>query len=162
MNKPLIVVAWLFCYQAGAQQALLADQVLVSKSDKKLYLIRDGVPFQAFSIALGPKPRGHKLAEGDERTPEGHYILDYKNDDSEFYKSIRISYPNRQDIHRAAVMGVKPGGDIMIHGTPNESALTPELIQIFNWTDGCIAVTNPEMDIIWQAVEPGTPIEILP
>ena len=115
-----------------------------------------------FPIALSPKPKGHKREQGDERTPEGRYILDFKNHDSDFYKSIRISYPNQQDLNRAELNGVDPGGAIMIHGMPNESSLPASLIQQFNWTDGCIAVTNGAMDEIWAAVETGTPIEIQP
>lgn len=139
-----------------------ADRVLVTKSNKKLYLIKDGIPYKEFSVALGPRPRGHKVEEGDEKTPEGSYILDFKNDESDFYKSIHISYPNEQDILYAATIGVRPGGSIMIHGLPNESTLPAELIQVFNWTNGCIAVTNQDMDQIWLAVRPGTPIDILP
>lgn len=147
---------------ALAANTLVADRVLVAKADKKLYLIKDGVSFLEFPIALSPKPRGHKHQQGDERTPEGSYTLDLKNEDSDFYKSIRISYPNQQDIQRAKFNGVDPGGEIMIHGTPNNATLPTSLIQRFNWTDGCIAVTNGAMDEIWAAVEAGTPIDILP
>lgn len=140
----------------------LADRVLVAKAEKKLYLIKDGVRYREFPIALGPRPRGHKLEQGDERTPEGSYILDFKHSDSDFYKSIHISYPNKRDIQQAEISGVDPGGSIMIHGIPDEPAFPPALIQQFNWTDGCIAVTNREMDVIWRAVEPGTPIDIVP
>jgi murein L,D-transpeptidase YafK len=145
-----------------AAAAAIADRVVVIKSERVLHLMKNGAPFQSFMVALGPKPRGHKVMEGDERTPEGSYILDFKNPDSAFYKSIRISYPNAADLRRAAAIGVSPGGLIMIHGLPNESTLPPSLVQTFNWTDGCIAVTNPEMELIWQSVEPGTPIDILP
>jgi murein L,D-transpeptidase YafK len=155
-----MTLVWCCIVSAGTPSQ--ADRVVVSKSVKKLYLLKDGVRFKEFPIALGPKPRGHKRKEGDERTPEGHYILDFKNEDSDFYKSIHISYPNQQDIQRAAESGVDPGGFIMIHGIPNKTTLPVSLIQTFNWTDGCIAVTNPHMDEIWSAVEPGTPIEILP
>ena len=158
----LFVVVGLLCNATFAATPFLADRVVVAKSEKKLYLLKDGVRFQEFRIALSPKPRGHKLEEGDERTPEGSYILDFKNDASDFYKSIHISYPNERDLRQAALSGVDPGGFIMIHGIPNESTLAPEFIQQFNWTDGCIAVTNHEMDQIWQAVTLGTPIDILP
>ncbi len=145
-----------------ADTHVLADRVLVKKSAHKLYLIKDGISYQEFHIALGPKPRGRKLEVGDERTPEGSYVLDFKNPDSDYYKSIRISYPNDYDQRRAAENGVDPGGMIMIHGLPNESTLPSSLVQRFNWTDGCIAVTNVEMDQIWLAIEPGTPIDIVP
>jgi murein L,D-transpeptidase YafK len=163
MNKLLLAsMIWLYCSVIAAATPLLADRVVVAKAEKTLYLLKDGVRFKAFPIALGPKPRGHKLKEGDERTPEGSYILDFKNEESDFYKSIHISYPNQQDVQRAAASGVDPGGFIMIHGIPNQATLPVALIQTFNWTDGCIAVTNPHMDEIWLAVEPGTPIDILP
>ena len=140
-----------------------ADLVLVKKSERKLWLVRGGEPFREFGIALGPRPRGHKQFAGDDRTPEGRYLLDYKREQSRFYKAIRISYPNANDIANARRLGLNPGGNIMIHGFPNEGSAEPEdVTQLFNWTSGCIAVTNAEMDEIWQAVDPGTPIEIHP
>lgn len=157
-----LLISLLICSVAIAEEQLLADRVLVKKSERKLYLVRDGVNYREFLIALGPRPRGHKLSFGDERTPEGSYILDFKHDKSDFYKAIHISYPNKQDIKLAKEIGVNPGGAIMIHGIPNKAILPPALIQKFNWTDGCIAVTNEDMDEIWLAIEPGTPIDILP
>lgn len=146
---------------AGASQK--ADMVLVKKSERKLLLLRGGEPFREFGIALGPRPRGHKQSAGDDRTPEGRYLLDYKRDQSRFYKAIHISYPNASDVANARRLGLNPGGNIMIHGFPNEGSEEPEdVAQLFNWTSGCIAVTNAEMDEIWQAVDPGTPIEIHP
>ena len=138
------------------------DQVLVVKSERLLYLKRGGQAVRTYPVAFGPVPWGHKEREGDERTPEGRYTLDFKNPDSRYYKSIRISYPNREDRARAREMGVDPGGDIMIHGQPLEAEWEPETAQLFNWTNGCIAVSNEAMDEIWQSVPVGTPIEILP
>jgi murein L,D-transpeptidase YafK len=145
-----------------AATPFLADRVVVVKSEKKLYLVKNGIRYREFDIALGPRPRGPKQEQGDERTPEGSYFLDFKNSQSEYYKSIRISYPNWQDRQRAASRGVDPGGNIMIHGLPNKATEPAALIQRYNWTDGCIAVTNREMEIIWKAVVTGTPIDILP
>lgn len=147
---------------AGAASIPKADLVLVKKSERTLYLVRDGEPYRSFRVALGPRPWGHKQREGDDRTPEGRYVLDMKKQDSVFYRAIRISYPNILDRVRAAELGVDPGGAIMIHGQPEQSDQPPELAQLFNWTSGCIAVTNPEMDEIWAAVDVGTPIEITP
>ena len=152
----------LICQLAMSDERFLADSVLVDKSERKLYLLRDGIKYREYSIALGPRPRGHKLHAGDERTPEGRYILDFKTEKSDYYKAIHISYPNEQDIKRALDIGAPPGGSIMIHGMPNNTTLRPELIQKFNWTDGCIAVTNADMDEIWSAIKPGTPIDIRP
>jgi len=158
----VLLIGLLVSQLALSDEPLLADRVLVDKSERKLYLLRDGITYREYSIALGPRPRGHKLQAGDERTPEGSYILDFKTEKSDFYKAIHISYPNEQDVKRAAENGATPGGSIMIHGMPNNATLPPELIQKFNWTDGCIAVTNEDMDEIWSAIEPGTPIDILP
>lgn len=157
---------WLFLTAALLSPLALAvpkaDFVLVKKSERKLYLLDHGKPIKEYRIALGKAPKGHKMREGDKRTPEGRYVLDFKNENSEYYKSIRISYPNRVDAALARQFGYKPGGAIMIHGQREVSEYSPYVMQAFNWTDGCIAVTNEEMDEIWSAVEVGTPIEILP
>lgn len=158
----VLLIGLLVSQLALSGEQLLADRVLVDKSERKLYLLRNGTKYREYSIALGPRPRGHKLRAGDERTPEGSYILDFKTEKSDFYRAIHISYPNEQDVKRAAEIGATPGGSIMIHGMPNNATLPPELIQKFNWTDGCIAVTNEDMDEIWSAIQPGTPIDILP
>jgi murein L,D-transpeptidase YafK len=139
-----------------------ADFVLVEKSAYRLQLLKDGEPFETFKVVFGSNPVGHKKKEGDMRTPEGVYTLDFKLEDSAFYKAIRISYPNEEDIARAREMGVDPGGRIMIHGQRNKYPDLDHIMQKYNWTSGCIAVTNSEMDIIWNAVEVGTPIEIRP
>ncbi|MAZ69465.1 MAG: murein L,D-transpeptidase YafK [Porticoccus sp.] len=158
----VLLIGFLVCQLAMADEQFLADSVLVDKSERKLYLLREGIKYREYSIALGPRPRGHKLHAGDERTPEGRYILDFKTEKSDFYKAIHISYPNEQDIKRASDIGAAPGGSIMIHGMPNNTTLPPELVQMFNWTDGCIAVTDQDMDEIWSAIKPGTPIDIRP
>ncbi len=136
--------------------------VLVKKSESKLYLMKNGKIIKEYHVAFGANPKGHKQQEGDERTPEGKYILDYKKSDSSFYKSIHISYPNEQDKIRAKEAGVDPGGLIMIHGQKNVFGMLAFITHRFNLTDGCIAVTNSAMDEIWQAVDVGTPIEIKP
>lgn len=142
--------------------ALAVDLVLVRKSLATLYLIEQGEVRKSYPVALGRNPVGHKEHEGDKRTPEGRYVLDYKKSDSAFYKAIHISYPNRWDRLRAAARGVNPGGLIMIHGQKNGYEWRTEITQQSNWTDGCIAVTNEQMDEIWDAVTVGTPIEIVP
>lgn len=139
-----------------------ADTVFVSKSESKLYLKKDGNIFREYDVAFGANPKGHKQQVGDERTPEGKYILDWKKENSSFYKAIHISYPNEADKKRAGEKGLNPGGDIMIHGQKNGFGWLAFVTQFFNWTDGCIAVSNGEMDEIWQAVDVGTPIEISP
>ena len=139
-----------------------ADFVLVIKSESKLYLKKDGKTLKEFHVVFGDNPNGHKLREGDKKTPEGRYILDYKKEDSTFYKSIHISYPNEQDTRRAKEWGVDPGGLIMIHGQKNGLGWLSFITQFFNWTDGCIALSNNDMDEVWKAVDVGTPIEIKP
>jgi murein L,D-transpeptidase YafK len=146
-------------------ERLAADQVVVKKSERKLMLMNDGKVIREYRIALGDAPRGHKMRQGDERTPEGNYILDWRNPRSSFYKSIHVSYPNERDRMFARAMGVDPGGMIMIHGLPNylpANAVKHANYNRRDWTDGCIAVDNHEMDEIWQAVRDGTPIRILP
>lgn len=138
------------------------DLVVVTKSTSSMALLRDGKILRRYRIALGDSPTGHKLTEGDQRTPEGRYILDYKKSDSAYYRAIHISYPNDEDKLRANALGIQPGGQIMIHGQNPKSDLSAEEAQQYNWTDGCIAITNPQMDELWRAIDEGTPIEILP
>ncbi|MCL1059131.1 MULTISPECIES: murein L,D-transpeptidase family protein [Shewanella] len=139
-----------------------ADLVVVTKSTASLSLLSQGKIFKSYRIAMGDNPVGHKLTEGDQRTPEGRYLLDYKKSDSAYYRSIHISYPNDEDKLRADALGIQPGGQIMIHGENPHSNLSPKEAQNYNWTDGCIAVTNAEMDELWRAIDAGTPIEIWP
>ncbi|MEJ2613291.1 MAG: L,D-transpeptidase family protein [Candidatus Thiodiazotropha sp.] len=153
----LLLASWVIPAQGSD-----IDHVLVKKSELKMYLISKGVKIKEYSIALGANPKGHKEKEGDERTPEGKYFLDYKKSDSSFYKAIHISYPNEEDKVKAKEKGVNPGGLIMIHGQKNGLGWLSWLSQNFNWTNGCVAVTNSEMDEIWNLVKAGTPIEILP
>lgn len=139
-----------------------AQLVIVEKSARKLHLVRNGQPFRTFDIALGVAPLGDKEQEGDARTPEGRYLLDLRNPDSDFFLSIRISYPNDQDRRRARQMGVDPGGQIMIHGQPNAPTFSDGYYKTADWTNGCIAVSNSDMIDIWLMTPDGTPIEIRP
>lgn len=117
---------------------------------------------RSYRISLGDNPVGHKLYEGDKRTPEGDYLLDWRNANSDFYKSIHISYPSPQDRELAEAWGLNPGGSIMIHGLPNDAGDLAFAFAGLDWTEGCIAVTNEEMEEIWTLVDDGTPIRILP
>lgn len=139
-----------------------AQLVIVEKAARKLHLVRHGEPFRTFDIALGVAPVGDKEEEGDARTPEGRYILDLRNPNSDFFLSIRISYPNEADRRRAREKGVDPGGQIMIHGQPNEPTYSEGFYQTADWTNGCIAVSNSDMIDIWLMTPDGTPIEIRP
>jgi len=155
------VLLLLFC-QSAAWSGQKADEVLVVKSEKRLYLMSHGSILQSFPVTFGADPRGHKQQQGDGRTPEGRYTLNQKNVNSRFYKSIHISYPNAQDVEQARKRNVNPGGDIMIHGQLNNWGWASPLVQLFNWTDGCIALSDENMDQVWDAVAAGTPIEIRP
>jgi len=159
--KYLLVCAVVVC-PVTVVSGQTADLVLVEKSESLLHLIRDGEVFASYRVKFGKNPRGHKQQQGDSRTPEGRYILDYKNPNSAFYKSIHVSYPNAQDRASARRRGVDPGGDIMIHGQANGWRWLTPLSQLFNWTDGCVALTDQDMDAVWNSVPTGTPIEIKP
>ncbi|KPQ30668.1 MAG: L,D-transpeptidase catalytic domain [Marinobacter excellens HL-55] len=137
-------------------------QVLVRKGERRLYLLSGDKKVRSYRISLGDNPVGHKLYEGDKRTPEGDYVLDWRNANSDFYKSIHISYPSPQDRELAEAWGLDPGGSIMIHGLPNDAGDLAFAFAGLDWTEGCIAVTNEEMEEIWTLVDDGTPIRILP
>jgi len=139
-----------------------ADYVVVDKSDRKLYLYKAGRVLREFDVALGQMPTGPKQREGDFRTPEGKYFLDERNVNSDYFLSIHVSYPNETDRARARELGVDPGGQIMIHGLPNEPKYDVRHYQGTDWTDGCIAVSNSDMVDIWLMTRESTPIEIRP
>ena len=146
--------------EAGASPT--ADRVIVVKSKRQLTLMRKGKVMHNFKISLGREPIGPKRFAGDGRTPEGTYSLTVWNPSSRFHRSIRVSYPMPDDRAAAHALGRSPGGDIMIHGLSTRMRSAGAGHYRFDWTEGCLAVTDAEMDIIWDSVRPGTPIEILP
>ncbi len=150
------ILCWVFI--SGAQAAI--DLVSVDKSKRRMFLMEDGIVIKEYRIALGANPKGHKQQEGDNRTPEGNYTLDYIIHDSAYYRSVHISYPDAIDSLEARRLGVDPGGDIKIHGLKNDETRAPNFVQSFDWTNGCIAITNEEMDEFIQLVPMGTPIRI--
>lgn len=137
-----------------------ADRIVVDKGERRLYLMRKGAVIDAFSVALGSDPAGDKVQDGDGRTPDGLYTIDAKSPKSAYHLSLHISYPDAEDRAEAARRGVKPGGDIAIHGLPDGLAMVGALHRLFDWTNGCIAVTDTEIERIWARVAVGTPIEI--
>lgn len=139
-----------------------ADRLVVHKSKRRLELLKAGAVVAEYPIRLGLNPAGHKLHEGDFRTPEGHYYLSRRNPRSEFFLSIGVSYPNDADRRRARGNGKKPGGSIMIHGLPNVPRKPADYYAHNDWTDGCIAVSNSDMVDIWLRTKVGLPIEIRP
>jgi murein L,D-transpeptidase YafK len=139
-----------------------ADKVLILKKDHILQLLKDGKPFKEYKIALGTHVDGAKTQQGDGKTPEGSYVIDSRNAQSRFHRSLHISYPNAQDVASAKEKRVNPGGDIFIHGLPLKYAFVGAAHRVHDWTLGCIAVTDAEIDEIWKLVPNGTPIEIRP
>ena len=131
-------------------------QIQVSKADRKLYLFNNDRVLQSYDIGLGFAPVGAKQFEGDGKTPEGAYTISYKNPDSQFHLSLKISYPNEADTAFAEAQGKSPGGDIVIHGGPKRPTNKRD------WTWGCIAVTDREIEVIYSMVKEGTPIYIMP
>ena len=139
-----------------------ATRVEIIKASRQLNLFRGGEIIKSYPVSLGFSPIGHKAKEGDGRTPEGLYAAEFKNARSRFHLALRVSYPNADDRKIAREQGVSPGSDIMIHGLPNGISWLDRLHLSRDWTDGCIAVTNSEMEEIWRLVATGTPIEIRP
>ncbi len=139
-----------------------ADLIVIDKADRRMTLYDDAVEIARYRVALGPAPEGDKLKQGDGRTPEGRYKISLKNPKSQFHLSLKISYPDASDRADARRRGVDPGGDIFIHGTPGTSGLPAALVNRRDWTLGCIAVSNDEIEEIWRLVSVGAAVEIRP
>lgn len=157
-----ITAAITFAATTSSPPTNQVDLVQVIKSKHQLLLLSKGKILRQYKIALGSNPLGHKQEQGDGKTPEGRYTLDYKNKNSAFYKSIHVSYPNAQDVLSARQRQIDPGGQIMIHGQKNGFGWLSWITQNFDWTQGCIALSNQNMDEVWGLVDAHTPIEILP
>lgn len=142
--------------------SLRADSISVEKGQRRMTLFLRGEPVRTYRIALGLEPVGPKLCQGDLRTPEGAYVIDARNPNSGFHRSLHVSYPGPDDIARAREAGCQPGGDIMIHGIKNGYGWLGALHADRDWTLGCIAVTDEEIEEIWSAVPDGTPVVIVP
>ena len=146
----------------AAAPALEADSIVVEKAARRLTLFRNGEPVKVYAVALGRNPVGDKVQRGDLRTPEGLFTIEGRNAHSKFYKALRISYPDIRHATRAAKLGVSAGGDIMLHGLASNLTKIGAGHRFKDWTEGCIAVTNEEIDEIFRAVPVGAPIEIKP
>jgi murein L,D-transpeptidase YafK len=138
------------------------DRIVILKAKRELQLWSKGALLKSYRVSLGREPIGRKEQQGDHRTPEGDYVISGRNPNSKFHRSLRISYPNAEDRTRAATKHVAPGGDIMIHGLPNGYGWVGRGHLVKDWTDGCIAVTDEEIEEIWTLVANGTPVEIKP
>ncbi len=152
-------------FAAAPQTAFGADvidSVLVEKANRTMSLLSHGKVIKKYRISLGFEPLGAKTQQGDGRTPEGKYRLDFRNSKSQFYKSLHISYPNAKDRESARKRHVSPGGDVFVHGLGSNYSWVESSHTLRDWTAGCIAVTNQEIDEIWKLVKDGTEIEIRP
>lgn len=139
-----------------------ADSILVIKHTHTLTLFHDGQPIKQYRVALGRGGLGPKQIAGDNKVPEGTYRIVSRNPHSEFYRALRVGYPTPSQVAAAHARGINPGGDIMIHGIRNGLGWLGPAHRLIDWTKGCIAVTDPEMDQIWSSIRDGTPIEIQP
>jgi murein L,D-transpeptidase YafK len=159
---PLLLFATFGSHPSTLPRDTHADQILVVKSQHSMTLLAKGKVLKTYKVALGKGNGKAKQREGDHETPEGHYIIDSRNAYSRFHRALHISYPNIDDRKRAQAAGVSPGGQIMIHGIQNGLGWIGSLQHEIDWTDGCIAVTDAEIDEISNLVPIGTPIEIKP
>jgi murein L,D-transpeptidase YafK len=165
MQNRLKQVSWLFLpflLLTASAQSDSADRIVVNKSKRELLLMNRGKIVRAYKVALGRSPVGPKQREGDGKTPEGAYIISARYSQSTYHMALHISYPGPADRARAKRDGVSPGGDILIHGLPNGKGYIGAAHRLYDWTEGCIAVTNSEIEEIWRLVPTGTPIQINP
>jgi murein L,D-transpeptidase YafK len=172
--KVLLILFLVVCFAAASLAAFaylnvnplpsdaVADRVVVEKSARRLVLLRNAKTLKTYRVALGRAPAGAKEYEGDQRTPEGIYTIDFHKPDSDYHLALHISYPETRDVERAAAEGLSAGSDIMIHGLPNGRGWIGRFHRRSDWTAGCIAVANFEIEEIYRAVPDGTPIEVRP
>ncbi|HEY2232497.1 MAG TPA: L,D-transpeptidase family protein [Candidatus Angelobacter sp.] len=156
----VVLILALCC--AAVAAPIQADKIVIIKSARSMTLFSGGKVLKTYKVALGSAPVGPKRVEGDHKTPEGNYVIDAKNPQSQFHLSLHISYPSAADRERARSVGQSPGGAIMIHGLAKPFAYLGPLHRQTDWTDGCIAVTNAEIEEIWKLVPVGTRVEIRP
>lgn len=162
-NRSFVATLAALSFFAGSALAGdMADRVLVKKAERKLYLLSGAQVLRTYDIALGLVPEGDKVREGDFKTPEGDYMLTDRLIDSQYFLAIKVSYPDRSDVQKARRLGLNPGGQIMIHGQPNEPKHSSAFYANNDWTNGCIAVSNAAMVDIWQLTTENTPVTIDP
>lgn len=162
----VIGIAGIFFYTHHNWNALRAnttiDRIVVEKAERKLSIFREGKLIKTYRVALGGNPVGPKEQEGDMKTPEGVYKIDYRNPNSDYHLALHVSYPSDEDNARAAARGVNAGFDIMIHGLPNGKGWMGAAHRQIDWTAGCIAVTDEEIEELWRVTPDGTTVEIRP
>ena len=160
MKYFFLVFLFSFSFCTYAQNSI--DIIIIKKSERLLYAVKDDKVIKKYDIAIGQNPIGHKLKEGDKKTPEGYYFIDGKNAKSKFFLSLHTSYPNFHDRRVAEKNNLNPGSHIAIHGLPSISVLSQYLYNSLDWTDGCIALNNKDMEELWNMSEEGTQILIKP
>jgi murein L,D-transpeptidase YafK len=155
-------LVWAHWPEAALPDGVVADRVVVNKAKRSLVLLRGASELKTYRVSLGRNPVGPKRREGDNRTPEGLYRIAEHKRDSAFHLALRVSYPESRDIEKSRVEGVRPGSDIMVHGLRNGLGWMGRFHRCFDWTAGCIALTNSEIEEIWRSVPDGTVIDIHP
>jgi murein L,D-transpeptidase YafK len=139
-----------------------ADTILIVKHERKLYLLRDKSPLRSYRIALGLSPTGAKEREWDFRTPEGSYIIDFRQEHSHYFKALHISYPSSEDLKRSSALHLPPGRDIFIHGEPNQPTKPVSYYKTRDWTNGCVALSDEDLQDVWNLTAGKTRVEIVP
>ncbi len=146
----------------SAEQHVKADRIVIEKAKRKMILLHNNIVIREYEIALGRDPISKKSIKGDNKTPEGIYVIDKRNAKSLYHLSLHISYPDKEDLEVAKQNKIDPGGDIMIHGIRNGFGWIGRFHKLIDWTKGCIAVTNSEIEEIWNLAPNGTTVEIKP
>jgi murein L,D-transpeptidase YafK len=160
-----IVLLLVFGEQSPARSILdakRADTILIVKHERKLYLLWDNYPLRSYRIALGLSPTGAKEREWDFRTPEGSYMIDFRQEHSHYFKALHISYPSPEDLRRSSALHSRAGGNIFIHGEPNRPTKPVSYYKTRDWTNGCIALSNEDLQDVWDMTEGPTRVEIVP
>ena len=142
--------------------AARADTILIVKHERRLYLLRDDYPLRSYRIALGLSPTGAKERQWDFRTPEGSYVIDFRQEHSHYFKALHISYPSAEDLRRSSALHSRAGGSIFIHGEPNRPTKPVSYYKTRDWTNGCIALSNEDLQDVWDMTEGPTRVEIVP
>src|SRR5688572_5950517 len=158
----LVVATYYFYPEKTLPAETRINKILIRKNDREMDVYSNESLIKTFSISLGGNPYGHKQVQGDQRTPEGRYFVDSKNNRSGYHKNLGISYPNKNEKGEAKRKGIDPGGEIKIHGIRNGFGFIGKFQRWYDWTDGCVALTDQEIDELYKSVEIGTPVEILP
>jgi murein L,D-transpeptidase YafK len=157
-----VVLLLAFYGPPPARSTPRADAILVVKHERTLYLLHDSVPLRSYHIALGLSPTGAKEHRWDFRTPEGSYIIDFRLEHSHYFKSLHISYPSPADLKRSSALHLPAGGDIYIHGEPNKPTKPDSYYKTRDWTNGCIALSDEDLQDLWELTAGQTPVEIVP